>query len=1477
MSFNEEISITAVDKASGPIGDATGALRSMLGQISALAAVGGVGFGLSALVRQGFEFNKVIEDSRGGIAGVLLMTREYTAANGELLTGQRAVTAAMAEADVVQEKLKKDALGTAASYTELVGAFQSAVGPATAAGVESLDSVREITVKATQAMSALGIPMVQAAQELRGLFAGDMGPDNRLNQILRVTKEDLAKVHGNAEATAKLFLDRLSPAASAAAMQTGTLTVRLSNLGDVVDQTMGKATAGLFRDVSSGVADLIAWVEKIGPKAEEAGSAMWTAFKAALGPVQEIARLTFAAVDSRVKESGGTWTEVLQGFAVVVNNVAYFIRTGWAAMFEALVHPLDMLRTLFGSTMRSILLMVADVAEKVPAALGGGAGLAEQIRAAADAVDEWGSKDNKWLAETAASQDRALEAWRANEAAILAIGAATRKVSDDPRSNPKDLAAGGAAAAYHFGTVWAAESAKATAAFQKFLGGFASFTGDRVGEAVAKIEAEYEGLVGQLGQMIFQAKVPFEKGLAMLEELARAKGQKIAAAVFNGEAAVEEFISVLEAKLTRDDLFAGIKEGWRAVAEAIPSTAASAANAVRDVWAGMTRSFDDLFFNVLSGRLSSLKDVFKNLWQSLLQTFSRFLSDMVQRWVKSQLEMKLAAYSEQGEGFVGPPRSAAPGGGKSGGGWGSVLGYVGAGMTGYGIGGSIGAGGIGNQVGGAVGAVGGLLAGTAVTAALTAAGTIAAGAAIGSAIPVLGTIVGALIGAIIGGLFNKSTERSVDGSLGAMAGATRWDYIPGYTRVNRRTGEEEEIPGRWEGYTERPKTAFERQGQKILESQTAGLADLFRAGAKDQARDLVRAYQAALKESLSGANFKISAGSTEDIEKDAEYLLTKLLPRIGLSAAFGQKGYLPPGFRDLPGGIPGINYGMPGMNPDGTWMEKQLFDPEAPIPKLLAGLGFTAEKIGELAGRVSTDDPQKLLAYLQGIVGVVVGLRDLGVEMGKSFATLTKEWSDEAAAGPTAAFGKRAQELAEQLANLSLYSGDEQVQKAQEALAASSEFWEGVKSYLAELNAMGEKLSASLQGMREKMRAFLNPLSEGDSVAADWTNVEGVWGRLFASMTPAEIERAANEAAASIERTFTVMAERITRGNALLERTWALFGKLGDLGKDITFDQLLRDNPLRAYEKQLVDMQGRLAKAATLSGLEQIAALEDVNASAEEMYGNLKSFLSDIASVSASINKSIDSQIWELGVGELDAAGQADAVGERIRQLQEQLRVATSPAEVQAIVSEIQALTSRYVGQFGPDDENRAEAIAWAQEQLERARGLANESLEALRKAAEEQAAELQGILKGAADLLAANVAEASGVIGQLSHTLGELDKAVQEALGRLGQAALDSLGPLRTAFEEASGIFTSAVGDSAFSLTGPEGFNAGLSTSTEALGGFEAAVRRAGNALKQIGYGPEDGTEKTTQAAPKVQRVSSAQITATIRRSRAFLTPRVA
>jgi hypothetical protein len=560
-------------------------------------------------------------------------------------------------------------------------------------------------------------------------------------------------------------------------------------------------------------------------------------------------------------------------------------------------------------------------------------------------------------------------------------------------------------------------------------------------------------------------------------------------------------------------------------------------------------------------------------------------------------------------------------------------------------------------------------------------------------------------------------------------------------------------------------------------------------------------------------------------------------------------------------------------------MEKQLFDPEAPIPKMLAGLGFTQDKIAELAGRISTDDPKKLLEYITGIVGVVVGLRTLGEEMGKTFGELKQGWADEAAAGPAAAFGKVAQDLAGLFDELDLYSGDEQLQKAQEAQAASEQFWQSVVSYLQQLDALAQKLSAGLQGMREQMRSFLNPLSESDQMEADWSNVEGVWGRLFGAMTPGEIEGATNEAAAAIERMFTTLSERVTRGKALLDRIGGILGRLGSLGYDVYSEQKERTNPLEKWGTDLVTIQRQVQDAARLSGLEQIQAIEGAASAAETLYGNLKGLLAEISTTSAAISKSIGAQIWELGVGEMDAQGQAGAITQRIKELQDQLALATSPAEIAAITSEIQSLTSRYVGTFGQDDKKRAEAIAWAQEQLERARGLAQDALDAMREMAEAQAKELEEILRGATGLISTNVSDAATAIGQLTHTLGALDTAVQEALRRLGQDALDALGPLREAMDGAAEIFTGATGAAAESLTEPEaGFTAATERSTARLNTFADALDRATNRLNGVGPGapPAPQQVQVVQQAP-ASRTSSAEIVSAVRRHSRQLTPRVA
>lgn len=1544
MSFQEEIRLTARDDGSSVIQSFTGNLRSLIGAISGVAGVVGVGVGLGALVKQGIEFNKTMEDSRSGIASLILANNVLTDSMGKVLGPTQSLTQAFKIAEGVQADLRAAAMTSSASYKELVASFQTAYGPATAAGITSLSKIKDITVSASQAVAALGLDSRQTAQEVRALFKGDVGPNNALTTTLGITKAEMDRVRASGEDLGDFLIQKLKPFADVASKSMGNFSTVISNLGDAMDQVTGEAFAPLFREIKSlasglggtagnlsgglgvigqGLADglraigpFLQALAGLGVAAAKAGTSFLAAFAPAVPALTGLANVVTGLTDGLGIHAIALWASVKAFHAFGPAAVAaaqglslFFAKMQLVSGAEnaAGLARLGAAFATLGASVTAAQVAMAAVPAAIAAVLLAGLklkGMWEESKA-----------DEAW-ARAATTQQTFIDVLERKYQKTIDIAASEEllnmahaqralvmdrviKLDKDGVITLDDVKS--AMAAMTEETMKARNAASGFAEMQEK-------TKEKYQELLTALKAEIRigGLEG------------LKKDLAVVAEEFRKKRDQIRKEFFDAgsgqwaqdpkallgllgiretqqiqekarefakafKAIPEEIVATWETELKKlpgigkryfsaageklieeqDAVLVAAAAGWWAYAAEIPKALQSAETAVYSVFRAMGRAFDDLFYNVFTGRLDSLGDVFKGFADQVSNTFAALVSDMVQRVLSGQESIA--------EGLKNVKMGESTGWGSMGAGYangGGVSGAVAGAALGYGAGSLIGqvGGGQYNQTGGQIGGViGGALAGA------------------------IGALVGAIIGTLIGALLSSSTLKHAKGSLGAMVGATSWEKFPIYDPANRPTGprgrdDEDFDPGEpigweWRGSLQAPKSAFERQGQKIMETQAGMMADLFRLGGKDQARELLATYQKAVKDSLSGANFDINAGSKEDIEERGEWLLTTLLPRIGLSAAFGQKGYLPPGYQDR-GGVGNLSYGMPGMDPaTGEWLEKQLFDPEAPIPKMLAGLGFTEERIAELAGRISTDDPKKLLEYITGIVGVVVGLRALGEEMGKSFEELKQGWADEASAGPAAALGKQASALAALFDELDLYSGDEQLKKAQEAQDASSEFWEGVKSYLTELKTLSEKLSAGLQGMREEMRAFLNPLSEDAGITADWSNVEGVWGRLFGAMDASEIERATNDAAAAIERIFNVMAERVTRGNALLERTWDLFGKLGSLRGDVAFDQLVRDNPLRAWEQQLVDMQTRITKAATLSGLEQISALEEVGATAEEMYANLQGFLSDIANVSASINKSIDSQIWELGVGELDAAGQASAVGQRIRELQDQLRLATSPAEVAAITSEIQSLMSRYVGQFRPDDENRAEAIAWAQEQLERARGLANETLAALREAAEEQAEELQGILKGAADLLAENVTEASGIIGQLSHTLGELDRIVRESLERLGQDALDSLAPLREAMEGAAEIFTHATGDAALALSGPEvGLGPAADRASGALGTFEDAVRRAAGALREgFAFGPGDGSAKSTQAVTASRQPSSARILATVKRYSGSLKARVA
>jgi hypothetical protein len=554
---------------------------------------------------------------------------------------------------------------------------------------------------------------------------------------------------------------------------------------------------------------------------------------------------------------------------------------------------------------------------------------------------------------------------------------------------------------------------------------------------------------------------------------------------------------------------------------------------------------------------------------------------------------------------------------------------------------------------------------------------------------------------------------------------------------------------------------------------------------------------------------------------------------------------------------------------------------EGPLFKMLETLGFARDRIVEIGQQIDARPAEEFIQWLNRLVGVAATSKKLFAEMGKSFADLDAEWSEKEEAGAKGAFTERATAIADAFAAIENFSGDDQLKRMEEAQQGAAEFWNDVLDYVAQLREAMNQMSAGIQDQRQKMRDFLNPLGADESGANAWGTVPGVWGKLRNATDAAEVEAAVAEARAAIDKVFAVMAERINRGKALLEK----LGGLGSISGELTREGIEAVDPLRAWGREMADMQRKVEEASRQSGLAQIQTLEEVGASAEEMYRNLKGFLADIASTSASINKSIDSQIWELGVGEMDPQGQAGAITGRIQELQEQLKIATSPAEIAAITSEIQSLTGRYVGTFGQDDPKRQEAIDWATEQLERARGLANETLDVLKAQAEAYAKQLEETITTVTGLLEENIDDASTTIGQLTHTLGELDRVMRETMERLGDEILTTAEPIREALEAATLLFTTSIDAASGAIGGPGGGGGGggggrtplvdaANLGASNLVSFAAEVAAAAERLRALGQGGTTTTQQTVVSSQQSSATSSGQpsgraVAAAVRRYR--------
>lgn len=200
-------------------------------------------------IKEGVKFNAQIEQSQLGIASLITAVGELRDEFGHTLDPVNALTAAQKIAGEQTRKLRQDALNTIAPFEELQEAFQQAIGPGLASGL-NIDQIRQVTVSITKAAAALGVEQSQAIRETREILQGTITQRSRIGPSLGISPQDIK----NAKEQGTLF-DLLNKKFAAFEVTgekvTGTFDGIVARIKNVFSFVLGESAQGLFGELTS--------------------------------------------------------------------------------------------------------------------------------------------------------------------------------------------------------------------------------------------------------------------------------------------------------------------------------------------------------------------------------------------------------------------------------------------------------------------------------------------------------------------------------------------------------------------------------------------------------------------------------------------------------------------------------------------------------------------------------------------------------------------------------------------------------------------------------------------------------------------------------------------------------------------------------------------------------------------------------------------------------------------------------------------------------------------------------------------------------------------------------------------------------------------------------------------------------------------------------------------------------------------------
>lgn len=219
----------------------------------------------SITVGKGIELNRQYESQSLGLAAILASKTKLINSNGMEATSYEKLKASQTVMASTMEKIREAAEKTPATFDEMVGFYQQAIGHALSAGKSFGNNITEIsdnTIKLTQRMSLLGsatgMSMDRINEEIRSLMSGNASSDSLLASIIfgspskanEAIKEAKKRTGGLTELFNKKLVDIDT------LLGANTFDMVLANVSSNIDKIRKEASKPMFDDMKTSLENI---------------------------------------------------------------------------------------------------------------------------------------------------------------------------------------------------------------------------------------------------------------------------------------------------------------------------------------------------------------------------------------------------------------------------------------------------------------------------------------------------------------------------------------------------------------------------------------------------------------------------------------------------------------------------------------------------------------------------------------------------------------------------------------------------------------------------------------------------------------------------------------------------------------------------------------------------------------------------------------------------------------------------------------------------------------------------------------------------------------------------------------------------------------------------------------------------------------------------------------------------------------------